>query len=114
MLFRSSIIARYQAKLPGEFGSGSFVVRNQAYAHPLSAVAMACENPFDNRYSMVTLSGLSAEATIHLPARFLGNYKACEVLIMPNRLPDRALTMPASDLVHEFVPNKRVASPVAN
>ena len=52
-----------QSELPVTFGSRSFRVRQEAYAHPLSAVITVGDNPSNRRFSIVAISGLNAEST---------------------------------------------------
>jgi hypothetical protein len=59
----NSLVQRFQAELPVDFGSRSFRVRQDNYAHALSAVIAATDNPSNRRYSMVVIAGLSAEST---------------------------------------------------
>ena len=41
------VTARFRPELPITFGTGSFVVRGEAFAHPDSAVIVAAENPLN-------------------------------------------------------------------
>ena len=79
------LVERYRKKLPIVFGSRSFTVRGKVYAHAGSAVVMAADNPLNNRFSMVVLAGLSAEATALAPAKFVQRrQRAAEVVVLPN------------------------------
>ena len=85
-----------------EFGSRSFVVRDEAYAHAGSGVIAATENPLNPRYSLVVLAGLGAEATTQLPAVLMKKEQsAAEVLVMSGGKV-KALVVPAKELVFEF------------
>jgi len=101
----NTLVARFQGALPVTFGSRSFVVRGKTYAHMGSAVVAAGENPLNRRYSVVVLAGLSAEATVNIPAAFLRrNQRPAEVLVLPYRQSSEALMIPAKELVREIVP----------
>lgn len=98
----NSIVGRFQGALPVSFGIRSFVVRKDAYAHPGSGVIVAAENPANKRYSIVVLSGLSAEATTKLPAILTKkDQSAAEALVLPNGGKAKALVLSAKDLVRE-------------
>ncbi len=59
----NSVAARLVKGLPVKFGSASFELRGDTYAHPGSAVVVAGSNPLNPRYSVVVFAGLGAEAT---------------------------------------------------
>ena len=95
----------FQSSWPITFGSRSFVVRNETYVHPGSAVIAAgvSPDPLNKRYSAVVLAGLSAESTVlKLPALLQKNQKAAEVLVLPHDEKPRALVLPAKELVREL------------
>ncbi len=95
----NSLVERFRAALPIAFSSRSFVVRNQTYAHPGSAVIAAAENPANKRYSLVVLAGLSAESTWHAAGALLRHgQRGAEVLVLPYGGPPQALVIPAKDL----------------
>ena len=99
----NSVAARFRLALPVTFGSRSFVVGRQTYAHPGSAVIAAADNPLNRRYSLVVVAGLSAEATLQAaPVLMVREQKRAEVLVLPHRGRVRALVLPARELVHEF------------
>ena len=58
------VVARFRTALPVAFGSQSFTVRGETYAHANSAVIVAAENPLNVRYSIVVAAGLSAASTL--------------------------------------------------
>ena len=60
----NTLVERFRSTWPITFGSRSFVVRNDTYAHPGSAVIAAGDNPLNKRYSAVVLAGLSAKSTV--------------------------------------------------
>lgn len=99
----NTVVDRYRAAFPIDFGSRSFTVRQETYAHAGSAVIAAGVNPLNPRYSLVVLAGMSAESTFHTPGALLkGNSSAAEVLVLPNKGKSRALVVPARQLVKEF------------
>jgi hypothetical protein len=96
----NSLVERFRSALPVKFGSRSFVVRHDTYAHPGSAVVVAAENPLNPRYGLVVLAGLSAESTWHAAPALLRHGKAgAEVLVLPRTGHPRTLVLPAAELV---------------
>jgi hypothetical protein len=82
----NAVLARVATGLPVTFGPASFVLREQTYAHPGSAVIVAGSNPLNPRYSVVAYAGLSAEATWQsvqrLPEETFGETSATEALLL--------------------------------
>ncbi|HLN29865.1 MAG TPA: C45 family autoproteolytic acyltransferase/hydrolase [Gemmataceae bacterium] len=113
------VVQRFHAALPIAFGSRSFTVRHETYAHAQSAVCAAAENPLNPRYSLVVVAGLSPEATLHAAPALLtrsGGHGTPEVLVLPNKMPVRALIVPAPELVKDLnngnsVTSRRDATP---
>jgi hypothetical protein len=98
-------VARFREALPIAFGSRSFSVRNEVYAHPRSAVIVASDNPLNPRYSLVVLAGLSAESTRQTASMLLRRGQtAGEVVVLPAGRRSRSLVLPARDLVQEVRP----------
>jgi hypothetical protein len=98
----NAIVARFQGALPITFGSRSFVVRKDAFAHPGSGVIVAAESPLNKRFSIVVLAGLSAEATTKLPAVLnKKDQSAAEAFVAPNGGKPKALVLSAKDLIRE-------------
>lgn len=99
----NALVERFRKSLPVTFGSRSFTVRHETYAHAGSAVIAAGENPRNPRYSLVVLAGLSAESTFHTPTALLKSaHAAAEVLVLPNKGKPQSLVVPARELVREF------------
>jgi hypothetical protein len=98
---KNAVVDRLRKELPLTFGSGSFTVRKEVYAHPGSAVLIAAENPLHKRYSVVVFAGLSAEATVHAPKAWQNNVRPGEVLVLPNQRQPRALVLRANELVRD-------------
>jgi hypothetical protein len=96
------IVERVRTALPITFGSRSFVVRGQSYAHAKSALIAAGENRFNKRYSVVVAAGLSAEATHRAAPLFVQrDQPAAEVMLLAHGQQPRALVVPARELVRE-------------
>src|SRR5262249_7638191 len=88
----NALVQRFREALPVSFGSRSFTVRQEAFAHPDSAVIVAGENPVNKRFSMVVLAGLSADATTRTPdALFQQRDPHGEVLLLPQGGQPRSL-----------------------
>jgi hypothetical protein len=102
----NSIVEKVRGSLPISFGSRSFQVGTESYAHPGSAVIVAGENTWNSRYSVVVLAGLSAEATLHAVPTFF-QHDLAEVVILPNKGRARRLVMPAKELSQELAPLSR-------
>ncbi|MBI1914149.1 MAG: hypothetical protein HYS12_05340 [Planctomycetes bacterium] len=99
----NALVQRFREALPIHFGSRSFTVRQETFAHPGSAVIVAGENPVNKRFSMVVLAGLSADSTSRTPdALFKHSDRHGEVLLLPNGVQPRSLVMPARELVREL------------
>ena len=63
----------------------------------------AAENPLNSRYALVALSGLSADATLGLPAEFVAKIESnCDLLLLPHDGKRTPVVMPAKDLVREL------------
>ncbi|HWG46780.1 MAG TPA: C45 family autoproteolytic acyltransferase/hydrolase [Gemmataceae bacterium] len=98
----NALMKRCQKTLPISFGTGSFAVREEVYAHPDSAVLAAAENPFNKRYSMVVVAGLGAASTLRTAPHVASSLtQAAEVVVLPHGGATRALVLPAKELVCE-------------
>jgi hypothetical protein len=99
----NAVVARFREALPLTFGSRSFVVRGQAYAHPASAVIAAAANPANRRFAVVVIAGLSAASTLRA-APLLGSraQRPAEVVVLPHGAAPRALVVPAKELVRDL------------
>lgn len=88
----NSVTARQAEGLSVRFGEGSFVVRGEIFANADSAVVVAGANRLSPRHSIVVYAGLGGRATRqcveNLPNR---GGEPAEVLLMPARLPAKAL-----------------------
>jgi hypothetical protein len=91
------LAARLAKALPVEFGTTSFTLAGETYAHPLTAVIAAGPSPLSADRSVVIFAGLSAEATWMCPRRFPDHGGAgAEVLLMENGGTIRQLAVPIS------------------
>jgi hypothetical protein len=99
----NAVVQQFRSHFPIRFGSRSFTVRNDVYAHALTAIVAAADNPSNSRYSMVVIAGLSPEATLKAAPGFLnhGRTNGAEVMVIPNRGRARSLVIPAAELVKE-------------
>ncbi len=96
------VVERFRAGLPVDFGSRSFTVRGQSYAHARSAVIAAADNPLNRHYSLVVLAGLSAEATLRAaPIWVAREQRPGEVLLLAHGKTGRALVVPDRALICE-------------
>jgi hypothetical protein len=97
------LVERCRGQQPVSFGSRSFVVGRETYAHEKSAVLVAAENPQNPRFSVVVIAGLGAAATLRAAPALVGpGVRAGEVVILANGARPRALVMPARELVREL------------
>jgi hypothetical protein len=106
----NALVLRFRDALPIQYGSRSFIVRGESYAHPGSAAVAAAENPLNGRYSLVVISGLSAASTLHAPQRFMGVNGSAEVVVLPNKAESRAVVVPPRDQIRELRDGNGVAS----
>ncbi len=94
------IVAEFAHVFAVKFGSGSFRLRDETFAHADSAVIAVGQNPRNPRYSAVVYAGLGARATWkcvqELPDR---GGAACEVLLLAAGQPARALCLPQVDVI---------------
>jgi hypothetical protein len=96
----NGVTAACEDKLPVRFGSASFSLRGETYAHAASAVICAGESPYSSRYQVVVYAGLSAEATrraIKHPEE--RRRPAAEIVLFPARRPPRRLCITAAPAV---------------
>jgi hypothetical protein len=100
----NTVVERFRAALPVRFGSRSFVVGKETYAHEDSAVVAAAANPLNPRYSLTVIAGLGAAATLRAAPRMLDGDEdqAGEVLVLTEGAKPQAVVVPPRELVHEF------------
>ncbi len=95
----NSLVKRFQKILPVTFGSQSFEVQGQVYAHPESAVVMAIENPFNQRYSVVTIAGLSGLSTLDAVSQFEGETLSyAQIVVLPHNLEEQDIVSTPKNL----------------
>jgi hypothetical protein len=104
------LVERFRESLPVRFGKRSFVVRGKTYAHPGSSVIAAADNPLDKTRSLVVVSGLSAEATVHAPRRYMDQQSAGEVVVLPNAGQALSIVVPGRDCVRDVHLEKEPAT----
>ncbi len=74
--------ARLKPGLPVTFGSRSFTVRDDTYAHADSAVLAAAENPLNPRYSLVAVAGMGPASTLRTAPKLAAwDQRPAEVVI---------------------------------
>ncbi len=99
----NSLTARLAGQLPVGFGPQSFEVRDEVYAHPESAVIAAGENPFNPRYSVVVVAGLSSLGTWQVMSRFMDEQLSyAPVVVLPHGRDDDSLVPPLAELTREL------------
>jgi hypothetical protein len=104
----NALVKKYHQHLPISFGRGSFVVHEEVYAHPDSAVIAAAENPANRRFSLVVFAGLDAASTQRTVSALASQTeRPAEVVILPHGGSKRLVVVPAKDLVCEV---KKVVS----
>lgn len=97
------LTARLATRLPVAFGPQSFEVRDELYAHPESAVIAAGENPFNPRYSVVMVAGLSSLGTWQVMSRFMDEQLTyAPVVVLPHGREDDSLVPPLAELTREL------------
>lgn len=99
----NTLVERFKEAFPVELGLRSVKVGADIYAHHLSGVIAAAQNPLGQKYSLVVLAGLSAEATRDVaPKLTRAARRGADVLIFPRGGEVKALTMPAKELVRDL------------
>lgn len=99
----NSLTARLAGQLPVGFGPQSFEVREERYAHPESAVIAAGDNPFNPRYSVVVVAGLSSLGTWQVMSRFMDEQLSyAPVVVLPHGRDDDSLVPPLAELTREL------------
>jgi hypothetical protein len=87
-------VERFKTALPITFGSRSFTVGKDCYAHANSAVIAAGENPLNSRYSLVVIAGLDAASTLRTAPALVGDgAREGEVVVVPNGERKRSLVV---------------------
>ena len=90
----NKLAARWRELFPVKFGTGSFAVRGEEYAHPGSAVLAAGDNPLDHTHAAVVIAGLSAESTaLVLDFVLSQSLRPGNVMVVPNQARARSLVI---------------------
>jgi len=98
----NALVKRFHQALPISFGSGSFAVREEVYAHPDSGVLVSAENPLNKRFSMVVFAGLGAASTLRtVPLVASRLTQPAEIVVLPHGGAARSLVLPAKELTCE-------------
>jgi hypothetical protein len=88
------LTARLARALPVDFGSASFTLGGETFAHPDTAIVAAGPNPETGSRAVVVFAGLSARATWSCPHRFPDHGGAgAEALLMEAGHPIRPLAI---------------------
>jgi hypothetical protein len=99
----NALVARFREALPVTFGPQSFVVRDEVYAHPDSAVIAAAESPVNRRFSVVVIAGLDAASTLEAAPRLGNRFQLpAEVVILPHGRRPRSLVVPAREATRKL------------
>jgi hypothetical protein len=86
---------------PALVHEGSFRLLKRTYANPKSAVVVAVSNPADPAYSVVKVSGLSAEATWQAVHELAASRAPTEVLLIEAGGPAKPVFVPLSTQIRE-------------
>jgi hypothetical protein len=101
----NSVATRFRENLPVSFGSHSFELRGEAYAHRDTAVLVAAENPLNRRFSMVVVAGLSAQATMRAaPQLGVEGLSYAEVIVLQHGDVERGMIVAPNSLTREIEP----------
>ncbi|HUN81905.1 MAG TPA: C45 family autoproteolytic acyltransferase/hydrolase, partial [Phycisphaerae bacterium] len=102
----NSVAAKWQSPLPVEFGSQSFSLNGDTYAHFRTAVACAAENPLNKRYTTTVIAGLSAAATYRACDQFFGYKQDTDgpVVLYDRSGCRKVLPTPAKELIRDLAP----------
>ncbi len=88
------ITRRMAGALPVKFGTGSFTVNGEVFAHARSAVLAAAENPLQRRFSLVVIAGLDAASTLRAAPLLMDHARqAAEVVVLPSGAPAQSLVL---------------------
>jgi hypothetical protein len=90
----NAAVARTAGNLPVQFGTTSFTLKGETYAHPGTALIVAADNPLSPRYSVVLYAGLSAESTWHAVENLGGRHSEV-ILLGEGAAPRRMVARPS-------------------
>ena len=106
----NAVVASMKDALPITFGPRSFKVQDLTYAHAGSAVLAAAANPYDPRYSIVVIAGLSAESAFHAAPSLMTRGGSMQVLVLPDRASARSSVVLPAELSKDLDAPKQVTS----
>ena len=96
----NALSLQWANSLPVRFGTASFEVREEYFAHPDSAVICAAANPMNKRYSVVCIAGMSCGGTLRVVPFFeQENLSYAHVVILAHDREAQPTTIPAADMV---------------
>lgn len=99
----NAVTDRWSKSFPVRFGTASFEIRNEHFAHPDSAVVCAATNPLNRRFSTVCLAGLSCEGTMRVVPSFEEeNFIYAQVVVFPHGREAQGFTLPAPEGIREL------------
>jgi hypothetical protein len=98
----NSVAAKAESALPVHFGTRSFSVRGEVYAHPLSAVMAAATSPWNPAMSVTILAGNDAESTVRIAEGARRGIPDAEVVVLTRDGDRKSLVVPPPELVKEF------------
>jgi hypothetical protein len=91
----NTIVSRFKDTLPIRFGSHSFLLAGDTYAHMESALIVAGENPVNARYSAVVIAGMDADSTLRTaPQLVQSSLPAGEAVLYAHGKRPRSLVLP--------------------
>ncbi len=91
----NSWLLKAAAKSPVRFGSQSFTIGSETFSHLDSAVIVASENPWNERFSTVIFAGLSARATHRIVDSLSPDEEASpQIVLFPANRPVRQFVHP--------------------
>jgi hypothetical protein len=90
----NSVVQRFKDAVPVAFGSRSFKVGADVYAHARSGLIAAGENPLQRRFSLVVIAGLEGSATRRIaPLLAQRQSRPAEVVVFPYQAATRSLVV---------------------
>lgn len=88
------LLLKAAEKSPVKFGAQSFAVRGETFADHDSGVIAACENPWNDRFSVVIFAGLSSRATYRIADALSPDEETSpQIIIMPANRGSRRLVV---------------------
>ena len=79
----NTVTDRFRLAFPVRFGPGSIAIGKEVYAHEATAIVTAGVNPMDQQFSVVTVAGLSAEATYRAAGAVAEQTVQADLMVAP-------------------------------